>query len=180
MAIEKENKVQSEEKIEMPKSELASLLKRLERLEGGSVIDLDEPTQHFCKVRLYEGKPISKVYNVKVSGNDPVTEDETMECKLDVIGEKGVETVKADYLEMIRDYPTVLGELIKTNEKDVSYSTGKVAVNQVEGYNTISTGVMVPLKVKMVETTFVIRLPSDEALIKELRGKDVELQTVNI
>jgi hypothetical protein len=168
----KEEKNQSEEKVEMTRAELTSLLKRLEKVENPGVIDLDEPTQHFCKVRLFDNKPISRVFDVKCSGKDPITEDEIMECKLEVIGEDDkVEVVKADYLDMIRNFPTVQGEIVKVDEKDISITQGKVAVNQVEGYNTISTGIMVPLKVKMVESTFVVKLPE---------GREVRLKTINI
>jgi hypothetical protein len=168
---EKLNKEQEGETVEVKRSEIKSLLDRIQKLENPNEIDLDEPKVHYVNVKLHDGKPISRVYDVKRKGIDPVTKDELLECSLDIVAEKGIEKVTANYLEMIRDYETVKCELVKRIEKDVSFSQGKVAVQTENNYNMIPTGIMVPLKVKMVETSYLVKFPD---------GKEVELKQVNI
>ena len=158
--------------VEISRTDLESLTKRLEKLESGSLIDLDEPKQHFVSVRLLDGKPINRLYNVRKSGIDPVTKDEIMSCKAEVVGENGkIDAVDADYLDIIRNAESVRCELLKTIEKDVSTVHGKVAAQMEQSYNMVPTGVMVPLKVRTVETKFVVRTPD---------GRELTLDTVNI
>lgn len=166
------NQEKNQEMVEISRSDLKSLMERVQRLENPGEVNLDEPTVHHVNVRLYEGRPISRVFDVKCSGVDEVTGDEKMECKLEVVGDNGkTEIVKTDYLAMIRNFHTVKCELVKRNDKESHKDFGKVAVKAVEGHNMVSTGMMVPLRVTSVEHSYVVKTPD---------GKEVELKTLNI
>ena len=161
-----------EEQITMPRSELASILKRLEAVENPGFIDMDEPKQHFVNVRLYEGKPIFRLYNAVVTGIDRLTGDQTMECQIEVVDGDKLTTHTADYLGILRDAEIVKAELIKTFEIDISPKPiGSVAVKTVDGYNTVATGIMVPLRIKIFKTEYLVKMPD---------GKEIRLAIVNI
>ena len=170
--MSKDNTKQEEELVQIPRSELSAILKRLEAVENPGLIDLDAPKKHVVNVRLYEDKPISKLWNPIVSGRDPVTGDQTMSCQIEVIdGDKKVQTV-ADYLGILRDAEIVKAELIETIQTDISPEpVGKVSVKTLEGYNMVATGILVPLRVKTFKTTYLVKMPD---------GKELNLEMVNI
>jgi hypothetical protein len=168
--MEKEIKPK-EEMVEVKKSEIAALFDRIKKLENPGDIDLDEPKVHTCTVRFFGGKPISRIYDVVTNGKDKVSGDEKMLCQIDVLEDDGkLSKHEVDYLKMLDTFETVKAELVKVNRVDCSTKHGKVAVSEVKDYNTISTGIYVPLKVTTYEYSFVVKLPN---------GREVELKKIN-
>lgn len=169
--MDKDFKPKHEETVEVKRSEIDALLDRIKKLENPGDIDLDEPKVHTCRVRLFEGKPISRIYDVTSSGKDPVTGDQKLKCLIDVLGDDGkLAKHEVDYLAMLDTFDVVTAELVKVNREDRSTRHGKVAVSEVKDYSTISTGLFVPLKVTTYKYSYVVKLPD---------GREVELEKVN-
>ena len=184
----KKEELQQQGLLEMVKS----LQQQVRELQGGGpmLVDPDAPKFHTVHVKLYEGKPVSNVYNAKEVGIDPVTQNRLMECDIDVVDsldEKGGAKLKT--CKKVNWSGLVNGEgferldklTFEKIEKPVEVVLGTVEKVEYGEWSQMATGIRVPMKVKGIETIFLVQMPeASDDLDPQFLGKKVPLKWVNI
>lgn len=157
------------EMVEIPKSQLESILKRLDAVESkdSDIVD-DEIREHFVKVKLVEGQPLSDVQNAVQTGTNPRGEA-VMICDITVIDKNGKDKViKGFNYVKVRELEYVTCKLIKEKKTKKVRELGTVPERVFDHASglTKETGKKVVLKENVVVVEYVVDFNDEELTLK--------------
>lgn len=169
----------AEEMIQVKKSDLDKIVSRLAALENTSeigAVTTDEPDTHTGRVKLYGGRPVSKVTDVIRTKKFENDGSEIMECTLHVVGVDGeINKFVADYLKFIREADEVTATITNINDTPVKITPKnepkRIELVEVGDWSSKGTGRFVENRVIIHETTYEVKLPD---------GESVTLETLNL
>lgn len=167
------------EKVEVDKKWLEDMMSRVERLENkDSEIDIvgaDDGTEkpHTCRVKLIDGRPVTRVHSVVETGRDEFTKEPIMKCTVVTVDKDGKEKEHkgVDY-KAFRNQLAVECQIVETKTKKMTKAGDLVdeRVYDERSNNMIYTGRKVRLAVNYLATKHVVKID----------GTDYELDNINL
>lgn len=161
-------------------ADMQALSARIAELESArgttAVADLDAPTERTCRVKLHDGRPVSKVSKVRSTGVRNGEGAEVMTCVLTVVGKDGkTADVEADYLQFVREAEQATATIVSSEPVKRDYvpalSPERIEVTTINGYSATGTGQYVKNVVRMNDYLHTVRMPD---------GEEVVLETINL
>lgn len=158
---EEKQEVKKEKMVSVPESVLSALTSRLERLERGDVLTIDETTQNKrATMRTWDKKLVIGWETPYIVKDPAKTDEENMMFVIKLKNKDAVEKVTVNYLEFLRNAERIDVEILQMEKKETVTLQGYSKYVQDERGFEYAPSVKVPIRIVTPTYTATVKLPT--------------------